>query len=121
MCFICSQILAYAQQSKEIFNYEQASLNQRMQEYKRQVDQESTRSFNGSHGSSQGDNIQSFPRSSHKAIEAVMQTAAEGKVFIKNIIFFCNHTTSVPYSLFFFFLKKGTYLIFISVADTSIV
>ncbi|KAM7471571.1 hypothetical protein LguiA_009754 [Lonicera macranthoides] len=75
-----NQILAYAQQSKEIFNYEQASLNQRMQEYKRQVDQESTRSFNGSHGSSQGDNIQSFPRSSHKAIEAVMQTAAEGKV-----------------------------------------
>lgn len=120
MCFICSQILAYAQQSKEIFNYEQASLNQRMQEYKRQVDQESTRSFNGSRGSSQGDNIQSFPRSSHKAIEAVMQTAAEGKVFTLKTLF-SSAITQLLFLTVFFFLKKRTYLIFISVADTSIV
>ncbi|KAK2974191.1 hypothetical protein RJ640_021482, partial [Escallonia rubra] len=75
-----NQVLAYARQSKESFNYEQAALHERMQEYKRQVDQETRRSFNSSHGSVNGDFIQPFPRSSHKVIEAVMQSSAEGKV-----------------------------------------
>lgn len=45
------------------------------------MDQESRRSFNGSIGSPGRDLAQVFPKSSHKFIEAVMQTAAEGKVF----------------------------------------
>uniref|UniRef100_A0A5B7C040 ADP-ribosylation factor GTPase-activating protein AGD3-like n=1 Tax=Davidia involucrata TaxID=16924 RepID=A0A5B7C040_DAVIN len=75
-----NQVLAYAQQSRESSNYEQAALNERMQEYKRQVDRESRQSLNGSHGSPKGDSIQPFARSSHKVIEAVMQSSVEGKV-----------------------------------------
>ncbi|XP_059643691.1 ADP-ribosylation factor GTPase-activating protein AGD3-like [Cornus florida] len=75
-----NQVLAYAQQSRESSNYEQAALNGRMQEYKRHVDQESRHSVNGSHGSLNGDAVQPVPRSSHKVIEAVMQSTAEGKV-----------------------------------------
>ncbi|KAL7139720.1 hypothetical protein ABFS83_09G072500 [Erythranthe nasuta] len=75
-----NQVLAYAQQARQNSNYEQSSLNERMQEYMRQVDQESRRSFNGPQSSANGDAIQSYPRSSHKLIEAVMHSAAEGKV-----------------------------------------
>ncbi|KAL9386715.1 hypothetical protein Peur_019839 [Populus x canadensis] len=74
------QVLTYAQQSRERSNYEQASLNERMQEYKRQIDRESRWSSNGSNGSPNGDGIQAIGRSSHKMIEAVMQSAAKGKV-----------------------------------------
>ncbi|BFG16005.1 hypothetical protein CerSpe_022790 [Prunus speciosa] len=75
-----NQVLTYAQQSRERSNYEQAALNERMQEYKRQVDRESRMSSNGSNGSPNGDGIQAIGRSSHKMIEAVMQSAAKGKV-----------------------------------------
>ncbi|KAL7261427.1 hypothetical protein ACSBR1_006972 [Camellia fascicularis] len=75
-----NQVLTYAQQSRERSNYEQAALNERMQEYKRQIDRESRRSSNGSNGSPNGDGIQAIGRSSHKMIEAVMQSAAKGKV-----------------------------------------
>ncbi|KAG5520526.1 hypothetical protein RHGRI_033190 [Rhododendron griersonianum] len=75
-----NQVLTYAQQSRERSNYEQAALNERMQEYKRQVDRESRLSSNGSHGSPNGgDGIQAIGRSSHKMIEAVMQSAGKGK------------------------------------------
>ncbi|EHA8589784.1 putative ADP-ribosylation factor GTPase-activating protein AGD3 [Cocos nucifera] len=74
------QVLAYAQQSRERSNYEQAALVERMQEFKRQVDRESRWSSNGSHDSPNGDGIQAIGRSSHKMIEAVMQSAAKGKV-----------------------------------------
>jgi hypothetical protein len=74
------QVLTYAQQSRERSNYEQASLNERMQEYRRQIDRESRWSSNGSNGSPNGDGIQAIGRSSHKMIEAVMQSAAKGKV-----------------------------------------
>lgn len=77
---ILLQVLAYAQHARESSNYELAALNERMQEYKRQVDQEGRRSFNGSFGSPSNDMAQPFPRSSHKIIEAVMQSAVEGKV-----------------------------------------
>ncbi|XAR50385.1 hypothetical protein NMG60_11004690 [Bertholletia excelsa] len=50
-----------------------------MQEFKRQVDRESRQSSEGSHGSSDRDGMQPFPRNSHKEIRAVMQSAAEGK------------------------------------------
>ncbi|WOK96651.1 ADP-ribosylation factor GTPase-activating protein AGD3-like isoform X1 [Canna indica] len=74
------QVLAYAQQSRERSNYEQAALIERMQEFKRQIDRESRWSANGSHDSPTGDGIQAIGRSSHKMIEAVMQSAAKGKV-----------------------------------------
>ncbi|XP_047322736.1 ADP-ribosylation factor GTPase-activating protein AGD3 isoform X2 [Impatiens glandulifera] len=72
-----NQVLTYAQQSRERSNYEQAALNERMQEYKRQVDRESKWSSNGS---PIGNGLQAVGRSSHKMIEAVMQSAAKGKV-----------------------------------------
>ncbi|XLR63325.1 hypothetical protein S83_013997 [Arachis hypogaea] len=75
-----NQVLTYAQQSRERSNYEQAALNERMQEYKRQIDRESRWASNGSSGSPNGDGIQAIGRSSHKMIEAVMQSAAKGKV-----------------------------------------
>ncbi|XP_068665658.1 ADP-ribosylation factor GTPase-activating protein AGD3-like [Aristolochia californica] len=74
------QVLAYAQQSRERSNYEQAALTERMQEYKRQIDRESRWSANGTNSSPNGDGIQAIGRSSHKMIEAVMQSAAKGKV-----------------------------------------
>ncbi|KAL0385275.1 UNVERIFIED_CONTAM: ADP-ribosylation factor GTPase-activating protein AGD3 [Sesamum radiatum] len=74
-----NQVSTYAKQSKERSNYEQAALNERMQEYKRQIDRESRWSSNGSNGSPNGDGIQAIGRSSHKMIEAVMQSAAKGK------------------------------------------
>ncbi|KAF3514477.1 hypothetical protein F2Q69_00005283 [Brassica cretica] len=71
-----NQVLSYAHQSRECTDYEMASLNERMQEYKRQVDRE-TRNLNGS---PTGDGMRHTSRSSQKVIEAVMQSAAKGKV-----------------------------------------
>ncbi|KAG8057359.1 hypothetical protein GUJ93_ZPchr0002g26254 [Zizania palustris] len=75
-----NQVLAYAQQSRERSNYEQAALVERMQEFKRQIDRESRWSPNGINESPNGDGIQAIGRSSHKMIEAVMQSASKGKV-----------------------------------------
>ncbi|CAH9052101.1 unnamed protein product [Cuscuta epithymum] len=77
-----NQVLTYARQSRERSNYEQAALNEKMQEYKRQIDRESRWSSGGSNGSPSpnGDGIQAIGRSSHKEIEAVMQSATRGKV-----------------------------------------
>eukprot|EP00268_Persea_americana_P045987 TRINITY_DN4716_c0_g1_i1.p1 TRINITY_DN4716_c0_g1~~TRINITY_DN4716_c0_g1_i1.p1 ORF type:complete len:838 (-),score=167.76 TRINITY_DN4716_c0_g1_i1:589-3102(-) len=74
------QVLTYAQQSRERSNYELAALSERMQEFKRQIDRESRWHSNGSHSSPTGDGIQAIGRSSHKMIEAAMQSAAKGKV-----------------------------------------
>eukprot|EP01018_Ginkgo_biloba_P017317 Gb_03581 [translate_table: standard] len=74
------QVLTYAQQSRERSNYEQAALAERMQEFKRQIDRESRRSFSGVQNSPTGDGIQAVGRSSHKMIEAAMQSTAKGKV-----------------------------------------
>ena len=74
------QVLAYAQQSRERSNYEQAALVERMQEFKRQIDRESRWSPNGMNDSPNGDGIQAIGRSSHKMIEAAMQSASKGKV-----------------------------------------
>ncbi|KAJ0969263.1 hypothetical protein J5N97_022140 [Dioscorea zingiberensis] len=74
------QVLTYAQQSRERSNCEQIALSERMQEFKRQIDRESRLSSNGTNSSPNGDGIQAIGRSSHKMIEAVMQSAAKGKV-----------------------------------------
>ena len=78
--FFLLQVLAYAQQSRERSNYEQAALVERMQEFKRQIDRESRWSPNGMNDSPNGDGIQAIGRSSHKMIEAAMQSASQGKV-----------------------------------------
>ncbi|CAO2173571.1 unnamed protein product [Urochloa humidicola] len=75
-----NQVLAYAQQSRERANKEQASLVERMHEYKRQIDRESRSSVNGLNDCYNGDGIQTIGRSSHKMIEAVMQSSTKGKV-----------------------------------------
>ncbi|XP_057988605.1 ADP-ribosylation factor GTPase-activating protein AGD1 isoform X2 [Hevea brasiliensis] len=75
-----NQVLAYAQQSRECSNYEQASLNERVQEYVRQIDRESKHNLNVGLGSPSGEGLRLFARSSQKVIEAVMQSAAKGKV-----------------------------------------
>jgi Arf-GAP/coiled-coil/ANK repeat/PH domain-containing protein len=74
-----NQVLAYAQQSRERANKEQASLVERMHEYKKQIDRE-IRLSNGLTDAHNGDGIQTIARSSHKMIEAVMQSASKGKV-----------------------------------------
>ncbi|KAH7664017.1 Arf-GAP with coiled-coil ANK repeat and PH domain-containing protein [Dioscorea alata] len=74
------QVLTYAQQSRERSNCEQIALTERMQEFKRQIDRESRLSSYGTISSPNGDGIQAIGRSSHKMIEAVMQSAAKGKV-----------------------------------------
>ena len=74
------KVLTYAQQSRERSNCELAALTERMKEFKRQIDQESRLASNGAHSSPNGDGIQAIGRSSHKMIEAVMQSAAKGKV-----------------------------------------
>ncbi|KAI5329439.1 hypothetical protein L3X38_028836 [Prunus dulcis] len=74
------QVLAYAQQTRESCNQEQVSLNERIQEYKRQIDRQSNQSLSGVQSSPNGDGVQPFSRKSHKVIEEVMQSAAKGKI-----------------------------------------
>lgn len=88
--------MAYAQQSRESSNYEQESLNERMQEYKRRIDRES-RQFLVYHGPSNGDVMQPFTRTSQKLIEEVMQSAAQGKVLFDMV--FLEHLITDFYSL----------------------
>ncbi|KAG0615040.1 hypothetical protein M758_5G009800 [Ceratodon purpureus] len=70
------QVLTYAQQSRERANYEQAALADRMQEYRQEVERESQRSIDFDK-SSTGDSV---GRTSHKMIEAVMQSTPKGQV-----------------------------------------
>ncbi|XP_050221093.1 ADP-ribosylation factor GTPase-activating protein AGD1 isoform X2 [Mercurialis annua] len=74
-----NQVLAYAQQSRECSNYEQASLSERAQEHMRQIDRE-CKHPGGVGSPSSGDGMRIFAKNSHKVIEAVMQSAAKGKV-----------------------------------------
>ncbi|XP_034672817.1 ADP-ribosylation factor GTPase-activating protein AGD3-like isoform X1 [Vitis riparia] len=75
-----NQVLGYAQQSRESSNYEQASLIEKMQDYIRQIDYKNKQALNGSYASPSDVGMQPFNRKSHKEIEAVMQSAAKGKV-----------------------------------------
>jgi Arf-GAP/coiled-coil/ANK repeat/PH domain-containing protein len=80
LCDGTKQVLTYAQQSRERANYEQAALADRMQEYRQQMEQENQRSFSDVDSLATGDGIQAVGRSSHKLIEAVMQSTPRGKV-----------------------------------------
>ncbi|KAJ9676513.1 hypothetical protein PVL29_021839 [Vitis rotundifolia] len=75
-----NQVLGYAQQSRESSNYEQASLIEKMQDYIRQIDHKSKQALDGSYACPNDVGMQPFNRKSHKEIEAVMQSAAKGKV-----------------------------------------
>ena len=83
------QVLAYAQQSRECSNYEQASLSERMQEHIRQIDRGSKLSLTSYFGPSSGDAMQPFASGSQKVIEVVMQSAAKGKVISDLLLNFC--------------------------------
>lgn len=75
-----NQVLASAQQAKQNSNHELSDLDERMQDYVRQVDQDRKRSFDRPKESPKLDAIQPVFRSSQKVIEAVMHSAAGGKV-----------------------------------------
>lgn len=74
------QVLTYAHQSRERATYEQAALAERMQEFRRQMEDNNQRSFSDVEASQSGDGIHTIGRSSHKLIEAVMQSTSRGKV-----------------------------------------
>lgn len=77
-----NQVLASAQEARQNSNHEVSALDVRMQDYLKQVDQERKRSFGRPNESPNLDSIQPVPRSSQKVIEAVMHSAAGGKVQI---------------------------------------
>ncbi|KAK2445222.1 ADP-ribosylation factor GTPase-activating protein AGD3 [Trifolium repens] len=76
------EVLAYAQKARESYNEEQISLCERMVEYKKQSYQESRLSLNGPYGSPSADNahMHPFSRISSSVIDAVAESAANGKV-----------------------------------------
>ncbi|XP_045823309.1 ADP-ribosylation factor GTPase-activating protein AGD3-like isoform X4 [Trifolium pratense] len=77
-----SEVLDYVQQSKESFDKDQILLYKRMQEYKKQVYQESRLSLNGPNGSPTGDSVQPFSRISPEVVDVIKESAANGKVQI---------------------------------------
>lgn len=77
--------MAYTQQSRENHNMDQISLNDKIQEYRRQIHQESRLSLNGFHGSPV-DCVQPFSRIPNEVADAVMESAANGKV-ISDVMF----------------------------------
>ena len=76
------EVLAYAQKARESYNEEQISLCERMVEYKKLSYQESLLSLNGPYGSPSGEgaNMQPFSRISNSVVNAVAESAANGKV-----------------------------------------
>ncbi|KAE9602711.1 putative Arf GTPase activating protein [Lupinus albus] len=78
-----SEVLDYVQHSRESYSKEEVSLYRRMEEYKRQVYEESRLSLNGPYGSSpSGDSAHPFSRISNDVVDVVMESAANGKVQI---------------------------------------
>ncbi|GAU25473.1 hypothetical protein TSUD_71270 [Trifolium subterraneum] len=74
-----SEVLDYVQQSKENFDKDQILLYKRMQEYKKQVYQESRLSLSGS---PTGDSVHPFSRISPEVVDVIKESAANGKVQI---------------------------------------
>ncbi len=88
LCDVTKQVLTYAQQSRERANYEQVALTDQMQEYRQQMEQENQRSFSDVDNLATGHGIQAVGRSSHKLIEAIMQSTPRGKVCCTSFLFF---------------------------------
>ncbi|XP_019416188.1 PREDICTED: ADP-ribosylation factor GTPase-activating protein AGD1-like [Lupinus angustifolius] len=76
------EVLAYAQKSRESANEEQISLCERMVQYKQLVHEESRLTLNGPYSSAAGDGMQHFCRISNKVVDAVTESAANGKIQI---------------------------------------
>ncbi|XP_027360317.1 ADP-ribosylation factor GTPase-activating protein AGD1-like [Abrus precatorius] len=78
------EVLAYAQKARESYNEEQISLCERMLEYKKQVHHQSMMSLNGPYTSPGKDRaqVQPFSRISNEVVDAVTESAANGKVQI---------------------------------------
>ncbi|XP_054805407.1 ADP-ribosylation factor GTPase-activating protein AGD3-like isoform X2 [Prosopis cineraria] len=74
-----SEVLSIAQQSRENYNTEQISLLERIQEYKKQIHQDSKLNSNGP---SPNRDMQAFCRIPNDVADAVMESAANGKVQI---------------------------------------
>lgn len=72
------QIRDYVTQSRESYNKEQISLYKRMQDYKKQVYEESRLSLNGPYR----DSAHPFSRVSNAVADVVLESAANGKVQI---------------------------------------
>lgn len=88
------QVLLNAQKSRESYHSEQKALSERIQEYKKHIDFGNKLPGNVPVGN--GDLTHQPSRQSHKLIQAVMQSAAEGKVLVFN---FCP-------SLFIYFFSE---------------
>lgn len=82
------QVLASAQGARVNSNNELAALNERMQEYVMEVDKERKRSFSRPSEPQNVDATQPVFRNSQKMIEAVMHSAAGGKVHLIMVIEF---------------------------------
>ena len=76
------QVSTYAQQCREQATYEQAALAERMQDFRQQMERDNQRSFSDIEASPSGDGIHAVGRSSHKMIEAIMQSTSNGKVIL---------------------------------------
>ncbi|KAF6160758.1 hypothetical protein GIB67_035959 [Kingdonia uniflora] len=74
------EVLTYALQSKEMANIEQDKFAKRIQEFRTQVELDNLRASTNVDASTSGDSIHSFDTSSHKSIEALMQSTANGEV-----------------------------------------
>ncbi|PKA65649.1 ADP-ribosylation factor GTPase-activating protein AGD2 [Apostasia shenzhenica] len=74
------QVLAYAQQSKEMANAEQDKLARRIQEFRTQAELASLRALSHADTSTSGDGVHIIGSNSHKNIEALMQSTANGPV-----------------------------------------
>ncbi|XP_028765225.1 ADP-ribosylation factor GTPase-activating protein AGD3-like [Neltuma alba] len=74
-----SEVLSIAQKSRENYNTEQISLLERIQEYKKQIHQDSKHNSNGP---SPNRDMQAFCRIPNDVADAVMESAANGKVQI---------------------------------------
>lgn len=80
---VCKQVLAYAQQSKEMANAEQDKLERRIQEFRTQAELASLRASSHAETSTSGDGIRLVGSNSYKSIEALMQqSAANGPVMV---------------------------------------
>ncbi|XP_020678905.1 ADP-ribosylation factor GTPase-activating protein AGD2 isoform X1 [Dendrobium catenatum] len=74
------QVLAYAQQSKEMANAEQDKLERRIQEFRTQAELASLRALSHAETSTSSDGTLFVGSNSYKNIEALMQSAANGPV-----------------------------------------
>lgn len=83
MYFSWTQVLTYAQQSKELANAEQDNLAKRIQEFRTQAEVDQLRASSNVNASTSAVGINGVGMSSNKIIEAIMQSSAKGEVMIQ--------------------------------------